>query len=319
MNVKDIIEVLKILRLNVCAQNVRSMHVDCKKQFLALKRRLHAPDASPVEEESFDIRLFFALGCFECTAQSAGISDVFGNDELAVAFACFSFQTVKFFDHFLCQAFKMFQIFICPPVGEISEFVKLRTVVVKGVRNFMCDYGTDAAVVFACGLFQTVERSLKDGCREDDDVKRRIIVCVYLMSRHLPTRPIDRLSVTIKVVRNLNAPEFNGIVEQILCFVNEILFVERIKLIRIADVDAERIEFDHGFFGCFLAEPVVCFKTFFINGNHFFDHMLNVCFGIRSEIFVRIVKTDDLVVACRCKMICGFFRFHCFLCTGKRA
>ena len=85
MNVKDIIEVLKILRLNVCAQNVRSMHVDCKKQFLALKRRLHAPDASPVEEESFDIRLFFALGCFECTAQSAGISDVFGNDELAVA------------------------------------------------------------------------------------------------------------------------------------------------------------------------------------------------------------------------------------------
>ena len=54
-------------------------------------------------------------------------------------------------------------------------------------------------------------------------------------------------------------------------------------------------------------------------GIGFFDHMLNVCFGIRSEIFVRVVKTDDLVVACRCKMICGFFRFHCFLCTGKRA
>src|ERR1700730_8844717 len=81
-----------------------------------------------------------------------------------------------------------------PPIAQVAFGVKLRTLIVKPMGNFMTDHGAHAAVVYSVVGLGIIKRRLQDDRGEDDFVNGGIVVSVDGGRRHAPLIAVDGLA-----------------------------------------------------------------------------------------------------------------------------
>ena len=136
-----------------------------------------------------------------CNAETALISNILAESETAVCLGAGSdFNAVKLCDELVGESVKSLGIGCGPPVGEVTVFVELTTLIVEAVCHFMTDHHTDGAVVDGVVSLGIKERSLQNTCREADFVCSGIVVCVDGLGRHVPAAAVYGFAVVCIVV-----------------------------------------------------------------------------------------------------------------------
>src|SRR5699024_2210032 len=90
------------------------------------------------------------------------VGNIFRHDLLTVQGYRAIFNTIKQVDFSLRSLLEFSKIFISPPILHITEFIELSTVIVKGMRNFVCNNNADSTIISSTTLFQVIEWFLQN-------------------------------------------------------------------------------------------------------------------------------------------------------------
>ncbi len=165
-NAEGFVPLREVSGRHIRPQNIGGMNIVGKSQLQKLILRFHAPDSRPVFKVGLEVRIGERVQKFEGRGHAAVVSNVFADNKLPVDASAVNFNAVKLPDHLLCQFLEGFKIFLRPPVFQITAFIKIRAVIVKGVGNFMGDDCANAAEIFADALSERIEGLLQNGGRE---------------------------------------------------------------------------------------------------------------------------------------------------------
>ena len=141
-----------------------------------------------------------------------------------------------------------------PPVDHVTVLVELTALIVKAVGHLVSDDYTDSTVVEGIVSAHVEERILENTGREADLVGRGVVVRVHGLRIHVPFLLIHRLAEVTQAVLLL---ELSGTLDVriVRIFGVDIQLGVVTPLVRITDLDRDRIQFLQGFGFGLIAHP----------------------------------------------------------------
>ena len=267
-----------------------------------LRSVVRPPDLRPRKEESLVLResvdrrnrglpRFRLLQRSEGNRKAAKIGNVFSQGQLAVHVHRIDTDIlIELLAKTLCTLRKRLPVRCRPPLPEVSPCVELTPLIVKSVRHLVADHRADAAVIHRIVRLRIEERGLQNPRGEDNLIHQWVIVSVHGGRCHPPLRPVNRLSDVVKL-----ALELERACTHEVC--NERSPVDResaviLPLVRISDLDFERIELGQRKRFCRIAHPVACLDPRAECLTQVLHHRFGPCFCLRREVLLDVFDSD---------------------------
>src|SRR6185437_4047121 len=195
---------------------------------------------------------------------------------------------------FICNAagtfFKLCAVGVSPPVAEVAFSIKLATLVVKAMGQFVANDYANAAEVHSSVCSFVKERRLQDSGREVDVIIWRAVVGIHGGWAHAPLFLVERLADFIPVAMNLESAGALGITKKIAALDDDCAVVT--PFVGVADLVGDGLQLYFRFFLGFRSHPVKALDIIAQGGLQFLNHLQHAVFTFLAEGFIDIRLTQ---------------------------
>ncbi len=200
--------------------------------------------------------------------------------------AGFDFVAIKLLLDASCALIEILAVILAPPIGEITLSVKLRTGVVKAVGDFVADCGAHAAIIDCVIRFGIEKGRLQNPCRKHNFVHQGVVIRVYGGRRHSPFVAVHRLANFVQIAGMFKTDGAAYVREVSGSFDGKCGIIT--PLVRISNLDLERLQFLQSCFFGFRAHPGERGNVAFQSADQVRDHFLSVSLGFRRKILFNV-------------------------------